>query len=151
MSQILFVLLAIALSAVMAGINLYYGGSAMTKGATDADAAKVAVQASQIQGAVSLYQAKNSGSLPTSLTDLTGEYLKSVPVGPYKVKADSSAVPWTIDVTDAANPKLSMTLTIATDSVPSTLCDHVKSNSGVTCTQVPATGTATGFVLTAPL
>jgi len=66
--------------AALALATLYYGGDAFNKGASQAQAAKVANQAQQLLGAAELFYAQN-GRWSNDLAELVSTgYLKSIPV-----------------------------------------------------------------------
>ena len=63
MFSLIVTITSIALVAALALATLYYGGSAVNKGAADATAAKILLQGQQLLGAAELYKA-DTGKWP---------------------------------------------------------------------------------------
>lgn len=142
--QIIVIVIGIALTLAVAGVGVFYGGSAFTNGSAAASMAKLSAQASQISGAILLYQSKNSGTLPANLSELQGEYLKSIPVAPFK-KQDGSPAEWAFYDSESGGKELRLdVLLVGGGSIPADICEHVGGNSNLdgqtllNCWSVPA-------------
>jgi hypothetical protein len=94
MFQLIVVVIAIVLVAILVVAGIYYGGDAFNDGSARASYAQNVNSAAQIEGAMQLYYQDNLKN-PTQqdmlllyeLHDLT--YLKDIPIGDWKVKPDS--------------------------------------------------------------
>lgn len=80
MFSLIITLIAIVLVVAVALAALYYGGTAFQSGDTRAMATRYAVEAEQIQAAITLFRTEHQ-RLPTSLSELTAEskYLTTAP------------------------------------------------------------------------
>lgn len=94
MFQLIISILAIILAVALAGVSVYYGGSAFSNGSESAQYATLTNQAAQIEAAMTLHRAQE-GADAANLAALTtaaasgSVYLKQVPVA-----ANASA--WTL-------------------------------------------------------
>ena len=78
MFSLIITIISIALVAALALATLYYGGNAFNKGSAEAEASKIAAQAQQVLGAVSLYRAERADA-PTAANLLAHDYLATIP------------------------------------------------------------------------
>jgi hypothetical protein len=78
MFSLIITIISIALVAALALATLYYGGDSFNKGSTEADASKIATQAQQILGAITLYRAEKTGA-PTFANLISDKYLTMIP------------------------------------------------------------------------
>lgn len=83
MFQLIISILAIILAVALAGVSIYYGGSAFSNGSEKAQYATLTNQGAQIEAAMTLYRAQE-GAEASALTDLvTNEYLKQIPTNEF--------------------------------------------------------------------
>jgi hypothetical protein len=84
MFQLIISILAIILAVALAGVSVYYGGSAFSNGSEKAEYATLSNQGAQIEAAMTLFRANTGGTATLTSTDLvehaSGQYLKQLPV-----------------------------------------------------------------------
>ena len=81
MFSLLITVVAVVLVACLALATIYYGGAALNRSSTNAQATQLVVQGQQILGAVELFYTDNA-RYPTDLDELVStQYLSSVPQG----------------------------------------------------------------------
>ena len=135
MFSLIITIISIALVAALALATLYFGGDAFNQGSAKASAATVVNQASQINGANTLFYLDNS-AYAAVMTDLTtdGKYLASIP-NPGNAVTGSSTDVYT---TDATNGLIELT------SVKKSVCDSINVQAGMTVAESEALIVASG-------
>lgn len=82
MSSLITTMIAIALTAMLAIVGLFYGGGRLLSSRDDASTAQILNGASQITAAIDLYRTRNAGNLPVDVKQLVSEgYLTGLPEG----------------------------------------------------------------------
>ena len=90
MFTLIVIAISIVLVAVLAAATLWYGGTQFLHGQTNAKAAQVVNESSQIQGAVQAWKLNNGDNLPSSMSDLVNYgYLNGVPSASWSFATDS--------------------------------------------------------------
>lgn len=80
MFQLIISILAIILAVALAGVSVYYGGSAFSNGSESASYAALTNQGAQIESAMTLYRAQKGTQAQTIEALKTENYLKQIPV-----------------------------------------------------------------------
>lgn len=131
MFTLIITIIAIALVTVTVLTTVWYGGTAFSKGRTDAAAARAVSEGQQIAGAYTLSQNQSDPFVVDELSDLvTGSYLASVPAS-WSFVAGTPA--------SGSNPaipaKAAFTLT---DAAKVEICTKVNARAGLTAATVAA-------------
>ena len=88
MTALIITLISIALVVLLAGIGMFYGGSAFTDNNDKAVAARIVNEGQQIRGAVDVFRVEQ-GSTPDSLEQLVDRsYLKAKPASSWAPQSD---------------------------------------------------------------
>lgn len=117
MFSLIITVVSVALFVAVAAATMYSGGDALQDGASAADAAKLASQAQQLQGAAEFY-ASATGAYPVALADLvSGEYLTSIPSPSLALAETSGSTSKSWELVLAGHP------VFAVQSVPVAVCE----------------------------
>lgn len=81
-------IIAIVLTVVLVVAGLYYGGSGFTDNSAKAQAAALQSGGNQIAGAVAIYESRNVGAAPASVSALVPFYLTTVPPGAWTLSGN---------------------------------------------------------------
>jgi hypothetical protein len=130
MFSLIITIISIALVAALAIASIYYGGATFTSGKSNAAAAQYMTESAQIEGALALYKNDNGGSVPTSVSGLTPQYLRAVPSGDWSFYDDyyATSVP-SESVCLAANKNAELDL----ETVPSCSDPAIDGYKSVCC------------------
>ena len=94
MFSLVTVIIGIAVAVAAAVVTIYYMGSAADSQAVAAQTARLLNEASQINGAVLLYESDRAGESISSLQDLVNaNYLKAIPDGNWSISGSSIVRP----------------------------------------------------------
>lgn len=81
-------IIAIVLTIALVLAGLYYGGTGFTDNSAKADAAALQNGGNQIAGAVALYESRNTGATPPSVSALVPFYLDTLPPGAWTLSGN---------------------------------------------------------------
>ena len=103
MFSLIISIIAIALVAALAGASVYYGGTAFSKGTSDAEASKFKSNGLQVAGAVTLAKAAGDWDATKVLADITPSYLAELPDGLSEITAGDAYVTADVSVDACVN------------------------------------------------
>lgn len=148
MFQLIISILAIILAVALAGVSVYYGGSAFSNGSEKAEYATLTNQAAQVEAAMTLFRAETGGVATYTEADLVtapNSYLKQLPSSDFNVAGgkiiDLTAEDAVCDVDGKSDVVSATAITTAAEAVAdTTVLAAMTGVSGCFTADVAATG-----------
>lgn len=136
MFNLISAIIGIALVAVLAVSTLYFGGDVFESRQVKSDANTYITQAQQISSAMDYYRVDGNGK-PSSIEELTPEYLRSIPEPPFDEE-------WSLDEAGLVLPVTSYDICMEVNRTVG-LPDELMDGDIPTCTEIEDAGLSTTY------